>query len=429
MRHRSSHEITSERGKSLQQEEPSRNTAVLSVMTLLVMLATATSLECVASFFTTIKYNPQNILLKEPHQGNLTYCQSGNEYLSLTEGGAWIDTGVIKEGYSNAAIQNLHPHMLCYQHEGYKDTYEWQPPCQSRALSLNYSKVSPIKVLLWGDSLTNQIKNSDTFRRSPKPRNPIQYKMVQHRESYFINSSNLVWETPNSSSCQDAINANPTNHYMHSTSEQELISNVFQNVTFDYVFFNHFAHHGHLTARIAEVYAHHNLTRQNLVMDSLKFYEKEMELVARILREHFPTTKAYYRTSSPHVYEWTPAYQPLSNQLVTERSYADCVGSTAKQNKHLWMCTKTYNAIASAMFSKYGHEILDTAPAMSLRVDAHPCSNKKDNGYKLFSKSRSDCNHFCHPGPPDVMLQAIEAEIFAREAENNEILGLLADSP
>jgi hypothetical protein len=55
---------------------------------------------------------------------------------------------------------------------------------------------------------------------------------------------------------------------------------------------------------------------------------------------------------------------------------------------------------------------------MSLRVDAHPCSNGKmletDPEYKL---SSIDCNHFCTPGPSDDMLTAIEVEIFARETE------------
>jgi molybdopterin-biosynthesis enzyme MoeA-like protein len=76
------------------------------------------------------------------------------------------------------------------------------------------------------------------------------------------------------------------------------------------------------------------------------------------------------------------------------------------------------NDIAVKAFTKYGHGVLDSGPTMSLRVDAHPCSNSHSLPTDPnFNQSRGDCNHFCTPGPPDVMLAAIEAEVLARETE------------
>ena len=77
------------------------------------------------------------------------------------------------------------------------------------------------------------------------------------------------------------------------------------------------------------------------------------------------------------------------------------------------------NDIAVKVFGKNGHCVLDTGPTMSMRVDAHPCSNnfKSDPPYEQWARSSGDCNHFCSPGPPDVMLDAIEAEVADREAE------------
>ena len=389
-------------------------------MKIVAILATVTFVLASVVSYTMNDPPPQDILLKQQSKNSLPYCRSGNEYLSLEKGGAWVDTGVTKEEYSPEEIPDKYvTSLLCYQQEGYNDTYSWQPPCRSLALltpTSNDMKLSPIKVLLWGDSLTTQIWRSATQLRPkdyPKPKFPIKYLKFAHREPFHIQSSNLVFESPKSPFCQETINSNPKGFYLKKyTSEQSIIDDVFKYGTYDYVFFNHYAHHaGHFTKHVWGCYASNNLTWHDLIIDSLNHYTKEMELIARALRENFPTTKVYYRTSSHQVYNFTPAYQPLPKERLPQQTYADCVESPATKNQHFWRCASTYNAIAMTAFKKYGHGVLDTAPALDLRVDAHPCSSNPKS---------LDCNHFCTPGPPDVQLQALEAEIFAREAEKQK---------
>jgi len=380
---------------------------------------------------------------QSPIQTELPFCESGNHFLSLEAGGAWIDTGVVHQPLSRTPPENEHRHLLCYEHEGYKDTFQWQPPCRSRALptqestssatrsewppSIEEAEQRPLQVLLWGDSLQYQIMKATQLR--PKdyipPKRSIQYKIKRHHEVYFVRSSHLIFKSPKSSHCQRKINHHPENFYMEEyASEQELVASVFGNKTYDYIFFNEFAHHGHLTNRIRRCYQAQGLTHQDVLKDALVHFTREMRFIARILRQYFPTTRVYFRTSSPQVYKWAPAEKPLKRVPHALRSfgYADCVDTPSQQNLHLWRCVPTYNAIATAAFVRRGHAILDTAPAMSLRVDAHPCSNQQHrDSYVHWNKSHEDCNHFCAaPGPPDVMVQAMEAEIFAREYEKQQ---------
>jgi hypothetical protein len=50
-----------------------------------------------------------------------------------------------------------------------------------------------------------------------------------------------------------------------------------------------------------------------------------------------------------------------------------------------------------------------------LRVDAHPCSFVVDATLSNNNNDNSDdCLHFCIPGPALVVLEAIEAEVYAR---------------
>jgi hypothetical protein len=61
----------------------------------------------------------------------LPYCTSGNHYLSLEQGGEWIDTGIHPEPYYLEQLwDSFHPWFLCYKQTGYSNTYQWKPPCR-----------------------------------------------------------------------------------------------------------------------------------------------------------------------------------------------------------------------------------------------------------------------------------------------------------
>ena len=412
-----------------------RAVCTLAVMLMLFAMQSLTSFETIEIFQIspgTVQKNlgPQ----QEYNDSSIPYCDSGNDYMSIAKGGSWVDTGVIHQGYSTEQLSRegveVPVHYLCYQHKGYNDSFAWRPPCRSRALlyhhqatTTNTTAPASIKVFLWGDSLQIQILRSATFLRPknyPEPAAlPIEYKMGEHREPYFIPSSGLVFESQQSKDCQDEINNNPDIFYLKNyTTQDDLIADVLGNVTYDYIFFNEFAHYNHMTSRMTKgCFGLQNLTLQDLVIDALAYFAKEMEIIAQLLKTRFPATKVYFRTSTPHTYKWMPAFKPLEKvpmEMDPSFGYEECVSDAGK---HIWRCANAFNQIAKEAFLRYGHQILDTAPAISLRVDAHPCSNNKTNGYANFNKSRTDCNHFCNPGPPDVMLQAIEAEIFAREYE------------
>jgi hypothetical protein len=68
---------------------------------------------------------------KDGSRLSLPFCQSGNDYLSLEQGGQWLDTHVLWKAYDADQLWGAyHPHLLCYQQTGYSDTFQWQPPCR-----------------------------------------------------------------------------------------------------------------------------------------------------------------------------------------------------------------------------------------------------------------------------------------------------------
>jgi hypothetical protein len=74
-------------------------------------------------------------------------------------------------------------------------------------------------------------------------------------------------------------------------------------------------------------------------------------------------------------------------------------------------CGATFNDISVSDFEQYGYNVLDTTPVLKLRVDYHPCSPFEPHTFQ----SEGDCLHFCVSGPADTMLEAIQAEVLARE--------------
>jgi GDSL/SGNH-like Acyl-Esterase family found in Pmr5 and Cas1p len=270
---------------------------------------------------------------------------------------------------------------------------------------------------LWGDSLTNQIYSSQKLERRTRSHNSgILYTIVQHREPYIVPSA-MPFPGNRSPVCCKQVNANPKKFYLQSfPSEEAWLELVFQNTSYDYVIFNEFAHFGHHTTSLWEnCYKDSNLTFSDMMKDAMDYYQQQMERIGWLLQQFFPATKAYYRTSSPPVYPWRPSAKPLP-LVHTRWTYSDCIDNSMEEN---WKCVHVMNDIATKAFAKYGHGVLDSAPVMSLRVDAHPCSNSKmRTSDPNFEESQADCNHFCTPGPPDVMLAAIEAEILARETEH-----------
>jgi hypothetical protein len=157
-------------------------------------------------------------------------------------------------------------------------------------------------------------------------------------------------------------------------------------------------------------------TMADMMKDALKFYEQQLELISLLLRVHYPHIKVYYRTASPQVYKWVPSLTALE-QLPSPVSKNDCVTGGNEKYQYNWGCWDVMNNIAVKAFTKHGHGVLDSGPAMTLRVDAHPCSYPYNYSLSV-PKAQVDCNHFCMPpGPPTNIFDAIETEVFAREEE------------
>ena len=168
------------------------------------------------------------------NESSLPYCKSGNDYYPHPKGGKWIDTGVLHEGYDpENDPDDAHVWIFCYQHEGYKDSFMWQPPCRPLPFALPSSapnnnttpqqsqpqqqdgnrnitqQQQTVKVLLWGDSLTNQIYASTKRKMTSS----IEYKFVKHREPYIIPSVS-PFLSATSPECEKAVNANPMGFYL-----------------------------------------------------------------------------------------------------------------------------------------------------------------------------------------------------------------------
>jgi hypothetical protein len=150
------------------------------------------------------------------------------------------------------------------------------------------------------------------------------------------------------------------------------------------------------------------------------------ELVAS-LNDSNNNTKAtafYYRTASPHAFPWVKNGTnpvPMLLRMMTPLTRVpapfatvDCIGPDRGGHFH-HQCADPMNDIAIAAFRRHGHAVLDSAPVLNLRVDAHPCSFVVDATLSNNNNDNSDdCLHFCIPGPAFVVLEAIEAEVYAR---------------
>ena len=229
--------------------------------------------------------------------------------------------------------------------------------------------------------------------------------MVQHWEPYFISSSDLVLEPPKSKYCQDDINNNPQKYYLkHYTSQDNLLSEILQNVTYDYLLsmsklINMGTRRQPRTLVILLRTYHKNIVYWLLALFRQQDDGPDCKAVKRSLSNHqgilSSIVATFVQMGSRLQTIWTSTIRDvyirgLCDELdVCQRLQHHC-------HHHFW---------------NYGHLVLDSAPAVSLRVDAHPCSNNENN----LKKSRGDCSYFCTPGPPDVMMQAIEAEIIACE--------------
>merc|ERR1711862_941781 len=110
-------------------------------------------------------------------------------------------------------------------------------------------------------------------------------------------------------------------------------------------------------------------------------------------------------------YGWVPTKRPMGD-LPAPISLEDCIEN---DYIHLWGCADAMNQIASTAFQEHGHRVLDTSKVATLRPDAHPCSSVYNPRKRGKKQGEKDCNHFCLPGVPNVMLDGILAEVLANE--------------
>jgi hypothetical protein len=146
-------------------------------------------------------------------------------------------------------------------------------------------------------------------------------------------------------------------------------------------------------------------------MDVLRWWRSQAAMKASALRS-LTSARIFYRTSPPSA-EWFmnkqkrkqfPIEHPCGVQEVQERknrilemeliAHPDVAYSHAT-----WAIV---NNFTSDMYLKAGHEVIDLAEMLGVRVDAHKGSW---NG-------KGDLLHFCMPGAPDYALDAIVDIIF-----------------
>ena len=344
----------------------------------------------------------------------LDECRSGNEFISVLNGGKWENTSVplILPSDDARAVEKIDIYKLCYL-RGYTDTIHWNPSCrppQNHFFSRSANQRIP-KVLLWGDSLTTQIYNECSYPNDYQKingyceRSGIQYGRESHREMYFFPQSVPF----KGRVCREEVNNSPEQYYLLKIdSEEEFIKGLVNG--YDYVFFNEWAHISFLIEHLHPCYQSHKTGSPHLKEDVLQFYEDNLKHLSKLLADYSPNTKVYYRTSQPQVYRWV-SQKPLKHPP-TPISLNKWINSEFKYN---WGSWDVMNRIAANAFLAHGHNVLDTAPAMSMRVDSHPCSYPYHT--EIDPKVKVDCNHFCTPGPSLAILDAIEVEVLAREKE------------
>jgi hypothetical protein len=270
------------------------------------------------------------------------------------------------------------------------------------------------RVFLFGDSLTKQIMASCNLRIKQRLNaascllNGVEYHFVFARVTYMSSVPFLSVLAP---ACSELANANAEEHHLFNKTDEEFLSLI---DGFDYVFFNQFAHVYQFKRAIAPCYKTHNVSSLDMMDELLDFYTAQLLKMSALMKGKTDTngTQFFYRTSPPHVYDWIPASQPL-DEVPPFISHEDC-RRNGDTYPSMWGCAAMLNDIAVSAFQQYGHGVLDSAPAMSLRVDAHPCSFSPH-----LYQSEKDCLHFCIPGPDDTMLEAIQAEVLARERDRH----------
>jgi hypothetical protein len=359
------------------------------------------------------------------------YCTSGNEYLSLERGGHWFNSSLVAETPNNNTMGDAKINVLCFL-RGYKEMFEWSPSCDplpnmavaikimdghddgngnDDTLLLPSQRIPRVRLL--GDSLTKQIIISCNARINQPWNdarcvlNGIDYHKFFTRMTYM---SSVPFKSVLAPQCSEQANANFSKHALINKTDEDFLSLI---DGFDYVFFNHYAHFYNFKRAIAPCYKQHEVKTVDMMDELLDFHKAQLLKVSALMKGQADAvgTRFYYRTSPPHAYEWIPASQPL-DEVPPLISHADC-REKSDSYKVMWGCAATFNAIGVSAFEEYGHSVLDTAPAMSLRVDAHPCS------FAMFG-SEKDCLHFCVPGPADTMLEAMQAEVLARERDRHK---------
>lgn len=335
----------------------------------------------------------------KPHP-ELPECKSGNEFLS-PEGGYWHREPTMvknKTMFMNFVSENR---PSCYL-DAYRDEHVWSANC-SVPLLRNKKKDQQIRVILLGDSLSRQVVAASK-----------QVNLESVNLTLLVLHNPMLKTVPFQStvckSCAKAISENAKHFRVTFLDETEFLE---QFLDYDFLFYNEFAHYaGFFQRRLMEYYLNavggdQALDTRQLTDDILDWFKRQMQRKAKLLQTI--QTKVYYRTAPPHATSGTvvregearigqPLKQP-TRHVPREECYDYRSGFGA-------LCYSVMNAIATNAFRSHGHSVLDTAPMMSQRVDAHPCwSNQFKEG---------DCLHFCQPGPPSVVVAAIFAEVLAR---------------
>jgi hypothetical protein len=378
--------------------------SVLCLLSILIYVATYQGLLSSSSY--------------DDNETKRTQCSSGSEYLSVTAGGNWIrQRSSFLEVPTNdtGQLRNYKIKLLCSV-RGYQELYRWKPACKPPMPAPKMKNSTVPTVFLFGDSLTKQIIASCNIRTGQLLQkgnctwNGIDYKYLK---SFVAFLTSVPFSSPHAPECADQLDRNPEEFHLTNYTDSAF-SSLFQN--FDYVIFNQFAHYAAVSSLIAPCYKSMGVAAKHMREDILRFHEQQLTKMSALMRYDCPSTKFYYRTSPPHAYHWTKesnkpdktATSPLKG-LPTPITRTECEENTYS---NLWGCAYAMNEIAVKIFENDGHSVFDAAPALSLRVDAHPCSFKP-----YMYGGEKDCLHFCMPGPADTILHAIQTEVFSRENE------------
>lgn len=335
-------------------------------------------------------------------------CSTGNDFLNVSKGGRWFPSPHWLSPPSN--LYSMNHNYACF-HKGYRESYVWRPPCIPWRQPLGIARIP--KVLLLGDSLSSQIYSSCTIATGQAADkfdsctwNGIEYTLEFLRILY-IDSIPYQSRDELSQSCAHAILSNGTN--LHPLlgdipyNERHIVDMV---EGYDLVIFNQFAWWNILAHRLQPCYTNDTLAMKEFI----DFYRSQLDRFAQLM----VSTKAriYYRTASPHAFPWvTEEKLPEAPLLDVPPAFnvSTCIGPERGGDK-LHKCADTMNEVAVEAFVQHGHSTLDSAPALNLRIDSHPCSFLPDDG----STRSIDCLHYCVPGPTSVVLEAIETEVYSQ---------------